>query len=326
MNRTSRFAMVGALALMIGVVGVDDVPTGAATNPVTVTSSNPDRPLGDETVTVSGTNPAGGPVDLLECKAASVPPAGQQLDRTQCDSTNIRSGIQPDASGNFTTYFVFHLDFSTSGASPTSVDCSVAGDCAVVADANPPGDVVGLSLLEGVLSCGGVFDDRATSTFVKTTNPAGAASTQPTSALPMVEPGQTVTANLTWRNGDFIADLGLSLNNDCVQYNGSDDTSLDVVIDVGDTGAASASFTVPDSARTGDRICDRGVISGVTLSGLLELGLTEYSNIVCFQVGPPAVTPEVQWPISFVLAGGVVGGGAAFYLRRRARRVSPADA
>lgn len=332
MHRFARLLAAGALATLIGLTAVSaPAPAGATSNQVSVTSSNASGPLADETVTVSGNYaaPGGGtgPVDLLECKASAVPAMGNPLDRTQCDSSNIRSGINPDPStGNFTTYFVFHLHFTTSGSSPTAVDCSVAGDCAVVADANPPGDVVGVTLLEGVLSCEGVFDDAATSTYVKTTNPPGGPSTDPTSALPIVSPGQTVNVNLTWNQGDFLADLGLSLNNDCVSYNGSDDTSLDVVIAVGDTGHATASYTVPTDAKPGDRICDRGLISGVRLNGVLQEGLTEYSNIVCVQVGPPAVTPEIQLPVLFGLAGMTIAGGGFAYTRRRRQARDPSTA
>jgi hypothetical protein len=187
----------------------------------------------------------------------------------------------------------------------------------LVADANPPGDLVAAQILEGVISCEGVFDDATTTSFAKTTNPTGGTSSQSTGALPVVSPGETVNVGLEWNSGDFIADLGLSLNNDCVSINGSDDTSLDVALSLGDSGSTTASYTVPPTAQPGDKICDRGVISGVTLKGLLQTGLSEYSKIVCFEVGPSAATPETPWPVLLVVAGAGLLGGAVTLRRRR---------
>ena len=176
-------------------------------------------------------------------------------------------------------------------------------------------------------SCAHAFQFGRSGSLVKRTQPPGGPANQDPATLPIVTPGETITATLTWDTGDFSGRS--SRVEDCVQINGVDRPGLAPVqtpgpVPVPGTTEVQMTYTVPARAVDGVTVCDRGQVSGTPVGNNPS---TEKSNQVCFVVGPPAQTPEFGWPLGAGLAAIAVLGGYAVLRRRpgsaRTRAGSP---
>jgi hypothetical protein len=258
-----------------------------------------------QTVTVSGTASTGSaPLNIYECAYPSPGPTmGQPLDTSQCDAANI-TGVTPDATGNYSTPFVFADPFTTGGGQ--DVDCSVQS-CEVVVDLVTPGDVVAFSMVTGN-ECDGFFMGANAQGFVKST------SADPATQV-MV--GQTVTVTLNWSASPSFP-FTPSKVTDCVKVNGTVDTTLSQEDKTGPFPAngvyTNFSYVVPASAL-GQQICDRGAVGSATVNTLK-------SNIVCYTVvastGVPEARVAVLLPVSAIA---LCAGGTVLARRRRSRSV-----
>ena len=179
------------------------------------------------------------------------------------------------------------------------------------ADGAPPVPVPSAVALARA-SCAHAFSfGRSGSLFKRTQPPGGPANNKNPASLPIVTPGETITATLTWNTGDFSGRT--SRAEDCVQINGVDRPGLAAVrtpgpVPIPGTTEVQMTYTVPVGAVDGMTVCDRGQVSGTPVGNNPS---TEKSNRVCFVVGPPAQTPEFGWPLGAGLAAIALLGGYA---------------
>ena len=134
----------------------------------------------------------------------------------------------------------------------------------------------------------------------KTTDPPGGAA---------VHPGQTVTVTLRWDRHDF-PDAHLHKALDCVTLDGRLLEAQSVLErDTANDGVFEYSYTVPEAARAGSALCDRGFVSGPS-SGRDGAFRREPSDLVCQHVEPAAAviapgptTPMAPPPVVVVPVG-----------------------
>jgi hypothetical protein len=296
-----RFSRLAA-ALAAGITAVV-VMAGPASAAMSLSQST--NLVNGQAVTVSGTGTPNAPLNVYECAFPSGGlTMGQALDPSQCDGANV-TPVTPDASGAYTTTFVFADPFTTTGGQ--GVDCSLQA-CEIVVDLVTPGDVTAFSMVTGN-ECDGFFMGANAQGFLKTTSADPATQ---------VSVGQTITVTLNWSGSPQFPFTPTKVT-DCVKVNGTVDTTLSQEDKTGPfpTNGIYTSFSYVVPNDVGQQICDRGAVGSAAVNTLK-------SNEVCYTIATGAILPESPVAILLPVSAAGLGLGGLILFRRRRPRSRPA--